>query len=105
LSASKHAHAEKPNNPLQRKGFLGWLYSVHYSRGKSAHYTTVGSIVSTIAVRPAATKKSRLSYLLTASQVLYELAVVVDASHYHQINCYACAKDKRCNVRKLTLHF
>jgi hypothetical protein len=56
---------------VQAQSIRSHLNSVHYSRGKSAYYTTVGSIVSTITVRPPANEKSRLSYFLMALWVLY----------------------------------
>ena len=55
---------------LQAQSVRSWLISVHYSRGKSARYTTAGSIVATIAVRSVATIVQPRSCLIMAWYVL-----------------------------------
>ena len=56
-----------------------------------------GTIVSTIAMRTAATIVQPQSRFIMASPPCQETA-----PYNHQTNCHAHSEDKRCNVRKLT---
>jgi hypothetical protein len=68
-----------------------WIFCLN----KRIRFQT-GSIVATIALRLVATIVQP-SWLLMASPQCRETAL-----HNHQTNCYACTKDKTCNVRNLT---